>query len=88
MSVTKAILSFQQALTIDQKLGLPGKIRLDLLRLGTANERAGALTTALHFYTRALAVSVAMNSALGADEVRDHIKSLQNNPAVNTLESR
>lgn len=84
----KAVQSFQQALAIDQKLGLPGKIRLDLLRLGTANERAGAVTTALHFYTRALAVSVAMNSAQGADEVRDHMKNMQNNPEVKTLESQ
>ena len=85
---TKAIQSFQQALAIDQKLGLPGKIRLDLLRLGTAHERAGALSTALHFYTRALTVSVAMNSAQGADEVRGHMQRLQINPAVKTLESR
>ena len=85
---TKAIQSFQQALAIDQKLGIPGKIRLDLLRLGTANERVGALTTALHFYTRALTVSVAMNSAQGADEVRDHMKNMQNNPEVKTLESQ
>ena len=85
---TKAIQSFQQALAIDQKLGITGKIRLDLLRLGTANERAGAITTALHFYTRALAVSVAMNSAQAADVVRDHITSLHNNPAVKPLESR
>lgn len=74
---TRAIHSFQQAYATDHKLGLPGRIRLDLLRLGAAHERAGATATALLFYARALTVSEAMGSAQGADEVRDHMKGLQ-----------
>lgn len=85
---TRAIHSFQQALALDQKLGIPGKIRLDLLRLGAAHERAGAANTALHFYARALNVSDAMGSVQGADEVRAYMKGLQNNSAVNTPEPR
>lgn len=81
---TRAIHSFQQALALDQKLGIPGKIRLDLLRLGAAHERAGEAKTAMHFYARALAVSEAMGSAQGADEVRACLKDLQGNLAANT----
>jgi tetratricopeptide (TPR) repeat protein len=80
----RAIQSFQQALVADQKLGVPGKIRLDLLRLGTAYERAGDAKTALHFYARALTVSDAMGSVQGADEVRAFMKSLQKTPEVKT----
>jgi len=79
---TRALSSFQQAHTIDQKLGIPGKIRLDLLRLGTAHERAGAAKTALHYYARAISVSEAMGSVQGADEARAHMKNLQNNSDV------
>lgn len=79
---TKAISSFQQAYAIDQKLGIPGKIRLDLIRLGAAYERTGEAKTALHFYVRALAVSDAMGSIKGADEVRAYMKGLQENPEV------
>lgn len=85
---TRAIHSLQQALAIDQKLGIPGKIRLDLLRLGAAHERAGAAKAALHFYARALTVSDAMGSVQGADEVRAYMKGLQNNSAVNPPEPR
>ena len=79
---TSAIHSFQQAYTIDQKLGVPGKIRLDLLRLGVAHERAGAASMALHYYARALAVSEAMGNAQNAEEVRAYMKALQENPAA------
>jgi tetratricopeptide (TPR) repeat protein len=82
--LARAIQSFQQALATDQKLGVPGKIRLDLLRLGTAYERAGDAKTALHFYARALTVSDAMGSVQGADEVRAYMKSLQKNSEVKT----
>lgn len=83
---TKASRSFQQALAIDQKLGIPGKISLDLLRLGTAHERVGETKTALSFYARALAVSEAMGSVQGADQARAHMKSLQKNSEVKTPE--
>lgn len=79
---TGALNSFQQAHAIDLKLGIPGKIRLDLLGLGAAHERAGAAKTALHYYARALSVSEAMGSVRGADEVRALMKGLQNNPEV------
>lgn len=75
--LAKAIQSFRQALAIDQKLGIPGKIRLDLLRLGNAHERAGVAKTAHHYYVRALSVSDAMGSAQGADEVRAYMGNLQ-----------
>lgn len=79
---SRAITSFQQAYTIDQKLGIPGKIRLDLLRLGEVHERTGARSTALHYYTRATVVSDAMGSKQGADEVRARMKGLQERPEV------
>lgn len=84
----RAAAMFQQALAIDQKLGIPGKIRLDLLRLGAAHERAGAASTALQFYARASAVSEAMGSVPGADEVRGYMNGLQKPPEVNTSGSR
>lgn len=84
----RAIQIFQQALAIDQKLGIPGKIRLDLLRLGTTHERAGEAKTARHFYARALTVSEAMGNVQGADEVRAYIKDLQKTSEVITPEPR
>lgn len=84
----RAIQSFQQAYAIDQKLGIPGRIRLDLLRLATAHERAGATATALPYYARALAVSEAMGSAQGADEVRGLMKGLQGLPEVKPPEPK
>ena len=79
---------FLQALALDQKLGIPGKIRLDLLRLGATYERAGEAKTALHYYARALAVSEAMGSAQGDDEVRGYIKRLQAPPETAALGQR
>lgn len=73
----RAIHAFQQAYAIDQRTGIPGKIRLDLLRLGAAHERAGAPKTALHFYARALSVSEAMGNAQGAEEVRTRMNGLR-----------
>lgn len=83
---SKAIRSFEQALVIDQKLGLPAKIRLDLLRLGEAHGRAGPAKDAQDYYLRALTVSLAMGDAKGADEVRACLKKLNDKPAVNTPE--
>lgn len=84
----RAMQTFQQALAADQKLGIPGKIRLDLLRLGATHERAGDAKTALHFYARALTVSDAMGSVQGAEEVRGYMKGLQKPPEVITPEPR
>lgn len=78
----RAISSFQQAYAIDQKLGIPAKIRLDLLRLGEAHRRTGTVSTALYFYARAAAVSDAIGSKQGADEVRAHMKDLQDKPEI------
>lgn len=80
---TRAITSFQQAYVIDQKLGISGKIRLDLMRLGAAHERAGAAATALSYYSRALNVSEATGSKQGADEVRGLLKGLQKTSEAN-----
>ncbi|MBI5625968.1 MAG: hypothetical protein HY935_02020 [Nitrosomonadales bacterium] len=79
----RAIHSFQQAHAIDRKLGIPGKIRLDLMRLGASHERAGAAAAALSYYSRALTVSEAMGSKQGADEVRGLLKALQIIPEAN-----
>jgi tetratricopeptide (TPR) repeat protein len=84
----RAIQLFQQALAVDQKLGIPGKVRLDLLRLGATHERAGDAKSAMHFYARALAVSEAMGSVQGADEVRANMKGLQHLPEIVTREPR
>lgn len=84
----RAIQMFRQALAIDQKLGIPGKIRLDLLWLGAAHERSGAATAAWNFYARALTVSDAMGSKQGADEVRARMERLQKSPATGTPEPR
>lgn len=81
---TRAIRSFQQSHAIDRKLGIPGKIRLDLMRLGAAHERTGEAATALNYYARALTVSDAMGSKQGVDEVRAVMKGLQAHPQVNT----
>lgn len=83
---TRSIRMFQQALVIDQKLGIPFKIRLDLLRLGEAHERSGAAALALHYYARALTVSEAMGSRQGADEARAHMEKLQNNDGAGAPE--
>ena len=72
--------SFLKALAIDQKSGAPGKIRLDLLCLGMAYERAGEVGTALHYYHRALSVSEGIGTAKGVDEVRVLIQNLQGTP--------
>ena len=80
----KALQLFQQAYAIDQKLGIPGKIRLDLLRLGTGHERAGEKKIALHYYSRALAVSSAMGNIQGAEEARALMNNLPNTPPADT----
>ncbi|HEX5338481.1 MAG TPA: tetratricopeptide repeat protein [Gallionella sp.] len=80
----KAIASFEQALAIDQKLGLPARIRLDLLRLGNAHARTGAVNNAQDFYLRALTVSEAMGNAKEADEVRAFLKNPGDTPGAKT----
>jgi len=83
-----AYAAFQKALAIDQKSGAPGKIRLDLLRLGMAYERAGEASTALHYYHRALSVSEAIGTAKGTGEVRVLIQNLQGTPETRTTGPR
>jgi tetratricopeptide (TPR) repeat protein len=84
----RAIQSFQQAFAADQKLGVPAKIRLDLVRLGAAHEHSGAAKSALHYYARALAVSEGMGSAQAADEIRTYIRGLQGSSEAITPEPR
>lgn len=52
----RAIVRFEQALALDQKLGLPIKIRLDLGRLAQTSARAGKATEAESYAARADAV--------------------------------
>ena len=52
----RAIARLEQALALDQKLGLPAKIRLDLSRLAQASARAGKVTEAGNYAARADAV--------------------------------
>ena len=84
----RAIERFQQALAADQKLGIPPKIRLDLMRLGAAHERSGAAKSALHFYARALTVGDAIGIVQGAEEIRTRMKGLQTAHEATTPEPR
>lgn len=68
----QAIRSFQQAYAIDQKLGMPHKIHLDLLRLSTAHERTGETEMARLYSARARAVAAAMQHAHGASGIREN----------------
>lgn len=52
----RAISRFEQALALDQKLGLPLKIRLDLSRLAQTAARAGRTAEAANYAARADAV--------------------------------
>ncbi|MBK9160567.1 MAG: tetratricopeptide repeat protein [Nitrosomonadales bacterium] len=63
-----AIRWLEQALALDQRLGIPTRIRLDLLRLGEAHERSGATGQAGDFYARAAAVGQATGRK-GGDKV-------------------
>jgi hypothetical protein len=68
----QAIRSFRQAYTIDQKLGVSGRIHLDLLRLSAAHERAGETAMARLYSARARAVAEAMQHAHGTSEIREN----------------
>lgn len=58
-----AMEKFAQALALDQKLGLPTKIHLDLLRLAETATHAGKIAEAKNYTARAEAVSQAMRDA-------------------------
>jgi tetratricopeptide (TPR) repeat protein len=62
-----AIAQFQLALAQDQKLGLPAKIRLDLLRLAQTAEHAGKKSDAQNYADRAQSVSRATGDSHVAD---------------------
>lgn len=59
--------SFEQALALDQKSGLPAKIRLDLLRLAETAGHAGRKADAQNFAARAQSVSMAIDGARQAE---------------------
>lgn len=63
----KAAAQFELALALDQKSGLPGKIRLDLLRLAQTAEHAGKKTDAQNYAARAQAVNRAIGNAQRVD---------------------
>lgn len=69
-----------EALGIDRGLALPRKIYLDLVSLGRASALGGERAAARTYYERALAVSEADRDAPGADEMRELIRALDNNP--------
>ncbi|MGB8518458.1 MAG: hypothetical protein WCD45_11305 [Gallionella sp.] len=54
---------FEQALALDQRAGLPAKIRLDLTRLAETAEHAGKNDEAKNYAARAASVSQAMREA-------------------------
>lgn len=56
---------FEQALALDQRLGLSAKIRLDLLRLAETAEHAGRTVDAQNYAARAKAVNGATGDAQG-----------------------
>ncbi|HEX9184348.1 MAG TPA: hypothetical protein VF876_13930, partial [Burkholderiales bacterium] len=59
-----------EALAIDQGLGAPRKIALDLMGLGRASALRGEREAARGYYARALAVSEADRDAALASEAR------------------
>ena len=75
-----ALAPLTEALAIDRELALPRKIYLDLVGLGRASALGGERAAARTYYERALAVSEADRDAPGADEMRDLIRALGNNP--------
>ncbi len=60
--VERAIVQFESALQLDQTIGLPAKIKLDLLRLSQAAQQAGKVEASSNYAARAESV----NRAIGA----------------------
>lgn len=65
-----------QALAIDQRLGLPERVALDLLYAGDNEQRRSNAAAAREFYDRALVVYRAAGMTQAADSVRARLDSL------------
>lgn len=68
---------YREALALDKKLGLPAKIRLDLLRLGDVAAGQRRREDARDWYRRALEVSRGAGDEAGAAEDADRIRGLE-----------
>ena len=66
-----------QALAIDQRLGLPERVALDLLFAGENEQRRAQTAVAREFYDRALVVYQAAGMAPAAEAVRARIAALE-----------
>ncbi len=67
-----AITQFESALQLDQAMGLPAKIRLDLLRLAQGAQQAGKLEVAKNYAARAESVTRAMGLGVPAASTSAH----------------
>lgn len=65
-----------QALAIDQRLGLPDRIALDLTWAGDAALRRGEAAAAREFYERALVVAQAAGLTASVDRLRERLGSV------------
>lgn len=72
----EAAADLAQALVIDQRLGLPERIAIDLLWAGDIERGRGQAAAAREFYERALVVYQAASSSRGAAEVQQRLRTL------------
>lgn len=72
-NAAQAAADLAQALAIDQQLGLPERIALDLVWAGDAEHRRGAAAAAREFYERALVVYQAAGLTALAERVRERL---------------
>ena len=72
----EAAAALAQALAIDQRLGLPERVALDLLYAGENEERRGNTAAAREFYERALVVCQAAGLAPAAEALRTRLAAL------------
>ena len=75
-----ALAALTEALALDQELGLPRKIYLDLVSMGRASAQGGERARARSYYERALAVSEADRDAGAAAAARALIGALGSIP--------
>ena len=72
----QASASLAQALAIDQRLGLPERVGLDLLLAGDAELQRGQRGAAREFFERALTVYAAAGASKAAEAVRARLAAL------------
>ena len=71
-----AVAPLEQALEIDRGLGLPSRIRLDLMALGRAHLQLGNRAAAREYFVRARRVSEAVNDQAGVSAASRAIEGL------------